>query len=86
MPRPLPLPLRALNAAAAFAMKHRWLSPATAVLDVPHDERLKRKAMTIARKPGDSDNVQRGLAARTGYVAFARLATHPAPRRAGAMS
>ncbi|HTO56177.1 MAG TPA: alpha/beta hydrolase fold domain-containing protein, partial [Pseudomonadales bacterium] len=132
MPAPLPLRLRALNAAATFAMKRGWMPSASSSFAKPHDERQKRRAMPIACKPGDPtirtqdvlvegrggpiptrvytrpdvqpnapaiffihgggfiecgvdfcDNVQRGLAARTGYVVVGlsyRLAPeHPFP-------
>jgi acetyl esterase len=132
MPTPLPFGLRALTAVATFAIKRGWLPTPVSLLDKPHDERLARKAMGIACKPGDRsirtqdvmvggrggpiptrvysrpdlqagapailfihgggfvdggvdfcDNVQRGLAARTGYVVVGlsyRLAPeHPFP-------
>ena len=132
MATPLPFRLRALTAAATFAMRRGWLPNATSVLDKPHDERLTHKAMTLACRPGVPrirtqdvkvpgrggpiharvytradmqpgapailfihgggfidfglelcDSVQRGLAARTGYVVVGlsyRLAPeHPFP-------
>ena len=132
MPAPLPLPLRLLNGLATWAVRRKWLPTPRSRLETPHAERLKRKAMFIACKPGDPsiltqdvmvdgsggpiharvytrpdtqpgapailfihgggfvecgidfcDNVQRGLAARTGYVVVGlsyRLAPeHPFP-------
>jgi acetyl esterase len=132
MPAPLPWRLRALNAAAAFAIKRGWLPAPSDALKKPHDERLKRRSLVIACRPGDPsirtqdrtvegrggpipvriytrpdtkpgqpailfihgggfidagidfcDNVQRGLAARTGCVVVGlsyRLAPeHPFP-------
>jgi acetyl esterase len=119
-------------AVATFAIKRKWLPAPVSVLDTPHDQRLARRSMQIACKPGDRsirtqdvrvegrggpiparvyvrpdvqpgapailfihgggfvdggvdfcDNVQRGLAARTGYVVVGlsyRLAPeHPFP-------
>ena len=132
MTTPLPLRLRGLTAVASFAIKRGWLPNPTALVSRPHDERLARKAMGFACKPGDRsirtedvtvagrggpiparvytrpdvkpgapailfihgggfvdfglelcDSVQRGLAARTGYVVVGlsyRLAPeHPFP-------
>ncbi|HTO55356.1 MAG TPA: alpha/beta hydrolase fold domain-containing protein [Myxococcota bacterium] len=132
MPTPLPFRLRALTAAASFAFERGWLPTPRALLDTPHDARLRRKSMRIACRPGDPsirtedhqvqgrggpiharvytrpdtrpgapailfihgggfvdggvdfcDNVQRGLAARTGCVVVGlsyRLAPeHPFP-------
>ena len=132
MPAPLPFRLRAMAAVARFAMRRGWLPTARAVIDKPYDQRLARKAMRLACRPGDAsvrtrdvmvdgrggsiparlytradvqsgspailfihgggfvdggvdfcDNVQRGLAARTGYVVIGlsyRLAPeHPFP-------
>ncbi len=53
MPTPLPLRLGALTAVASLAIKRGWLPIPVSVLDKPHDERLRRKAMDIACKPGD---------------------------------
>ena len=117
---------------ATFAIKRGWMPNPVSMLDKPHGERLARKSMRIACKPGDRsirtqdvmvegrggpiprastrvpivqpgapailfihgggfvdggvdfcDNVQRGLAARTGYVVVGlsyRLAPeHPFP-------
>ena len=132
MPTPLPLRLRALTALANLAIRRGWLPTPRALVDTPHDQRLARKAMGFACKPGDRtirtedhkvegrggpiharvytrpdvqpgapailfihgggfvdggvdfcDNVQRGLAARTGAVVVGlsyRLAPeHPFP-------
>ena len=132
MATPLPFRLRALTSAATFAIQRGWVPDPASRLDLPHDERLKRRALGIACKPGDPsirtqdvrvsgrggpiharvytrpdtrpgapailfihgggfvdcgidfcDNVQRGLAARTGYVVVGlsyRLAPeHPFP-------
>jgi acetyl esterase/lipase len=132
MATPLPFRLRALTAAATFAIKRGWAPDPASRLDLSHDERLKRKSLAIACRPGDPsirtqdvrvsgrggpiharvytrpdqkpgapailfihgggfvdcgvdfcDNVQRGLAARTGSVVVGlsyRLAPeHPFP-------
>ena len=132
MPAPLPLRLRVLMAVATYAVRRGWIPGPVAMLDTPHGERLARRSMRIACKPGDPsihtqdvrvegrggpiparvytrpdvhpgapailfihgggfvdggvdfcDNVQRGLAARTGYVVVGlsyRLAPeHPFP-------
>src|SRR5262245_51446237 len=53
MPTPLPFRLRALTAAASFAIRRGWLPKPASMLEKPHAERLKRKAMAIACRPGD---------------------------------
>src|SRR5262245_19100697 len=53
MPAPLPFPLRALTAIATFAIARKWLPAPRAMLAKPHAERLARKAMFVACKPGD---------------------------------
>jgi acetyl esterase len=121
-----------LTGVASIAIKRGWLSAPTAVLETPHDQRLARKAMGFACKPGDRsirtqdvrvdgrggpiharvytrpdvqpgapailfihgggfidggvdfcDNVQRGLATRTGYVvvglSYSLAPEHPFP-------
>jgi acetyl esterase len=121
-----------LTGVASLALKRGWLPNPASLVEKPHDERLARKALGIACRPGDRsivtqdvtvggrggpiharvytrpdvqpgapailfihgggfidggvdfcDNVQRGLAARTGYVVVGlsyRLAPeHPFP-------
>src|SRR5262245_49777400 len=78
MPTPLPLRLRALTAAANFAFRRGWLPTPTALLELPHDQRLQRKAMRVACKPGDrsirTQDVQ--VAGRGGPIP-ARVYTRP---------
>ena len=78
MPTPLPLRLRALTAAANFAIRRGWGPSPRSLLDTPHDERLRRRAMRFACKPGDrsirTEDVKVG--GRGGPIA-ARVYTRP---------
>lgn len=74
MPAPLPLPLRALMVAATYAIQRGWLPAPVAVLDSPHGERLARKAMRIACKPGDEGRrPRRNDEMPHGFLMFSRL-------------
>ncbi|HTO54820.1 MAG TPA: alpha/beta hydrolase [Myxococcota bacterium] len=132
MPTPLPFRLRTFYSLATLAVRRGWLPKPASVLEIPHDQRLRRKSLAVACAAGDPsirtqdvsvpgrggsiharvytrpdqrpgapailfihgggfvdggvdfcDNVQRELAARTGYVVVGlsyRLAPeHPFP-------
>jgi len=83
MPAPLPLRLRALNAAATFAMKRGSMPSASSSFAKPHDERQKRRAMPIACKPGDptirTQDVRRSQPSAT-VGAATRVTAHPSTR------
>jgi acetyl esterase len=78
MPAPLPLRLRALVSVASFAIKRGWLPTPVSVLDKPHDERLARKAMGIACRPGNrSIRAQDVMVEGRGGPIPARIYTRP---------
>jgi len=78
MPTPLPLRLRALTGVANFAIERGWLPTPASLLKMPHDERLKRKALRIACRPGDrSIRTQDIMVAGRGGPILARVYTRP---------
>src|SRR5688572_27486088 len=78
MPTPLPLRLRALTGVASFAMKRGWLPNPTSILEMPHDERLERKPLGIACRPGDRSIRTEDVKVRgRGGPIPARVYTHP---------
>jgi len=79
---PLPVRLRALTAVATFAIKRGWLPNPASVLETPHDERLARKAMGFACRPGDrSIRTQDVKVTGRGGPIHARVYTRPDVRR-----
>jgi hypothetical protein len=86
MPAKMPQPLGGVFSVLAFAMRHGLLPGPEKALEKPHDERLKlfiHGGAFIDCGVDFCDNVQRGLAHRTGYVVVGlsyRLAPeHPFP-------